>query len=35
VPAGADTSAITASPVDETMVKVQPRKPLGGKKKKK
>jgi hypothetical protein len=28
VPAGADTSAISASPVDETAVMVQPRKPV-------
>ena len=35
VPAGADTSSITATPVDETAVKVQPRKPLGAKKHKK
>jgi hypothetical protein len=32
VPAGADTSAITATPVDESAVKVQPRKPLAEKK---
>jgi hypothetical protein len=32
VPAGADTSSITATPVDESAVKVQPRKPLGAKK---
>jgi len=35
VPAGADTSSITATPVDETAVKVQPRKPIAGKKHKK
>lgn len=31
VPAGADTSAITATPVDESAVKVQPRKPVAAK----
>jgi ribosomal protein S11 len=35
VPAGADTSAISATPVDESAVKVQPRKALPAKKHKK
>ena len=35
VPAGADTSAISASPVDETAVKVQPRKAAAARKHKK
>ena len=35
VPAGADTSAITATPVDEMAVKVQPRKAVAAKKHKK
>jgi len=35
VPAGADTSAIKASPVDESAVAVQPRKALPAKKHKK
>jgi hypothetical protein len=32
VPAGADTSAITATPVDESAITAQPRTPLGAKK---
>jgi len=35
VPAGADTSAITATPVDESAVKVQPRTPIAARKRRK